>query len=199
VLARAITAGDYAHLAEQHPAVQRAAAELRWNGSWYEVGVAVDPFGQAEAPAGLLGEIERHLYRYRRIGHDVAVRLAQYVALDLVLEVCVKRSFLRGHVKADLLERFSTRRLPDGSLGFFHPDALSFGQGISLSQIVAAAQTTPGIESVTVVKLERLFEGPRGEIEAGVLPIGPLEIARLDNDPNFPENGRIRFEMRGGR
>ncbi|MEA3275621.1 MAG: putative baseplate assembly protein [Pseudomonadota bacterium] len=199
VLERAITPDDYAELAAQHAAVQRAAAELRWNGSWYEVRVAIDPLGQAEADASLLEEIEKHLYRFRRIGHDLAVRPARYVALDLVLDVCVKPSYLRGHVKAALLERFSTRCLPDGSFGFFHPDELSFGESISLSRLVAAAQKIPGVESVKVTKLQRLFEGPNGEIEQGLLPIGPLEIARLDNDPNFPEYGRIRFELRGGR
>jgi predicted phage baseplate assembly protein len=199
VLERAIIPDDYARLAEQHPGVQRAAAMLCWNGSWYEVRVAIDPLGQAVADEALLGEIEKYLYRFRRIGHDVAVRPVHYVSLDLLLEVCVEPGFLRGHVKAALLERFSTRCLPDGSLGFFHPDKLTFGQGISLSRIVAAAQTLPGVQSVRVARLERLFEGPNGELEQGVLPIGPLEVARLDSDPNFPENGRIQFDMRGGR
>jgi hypothetical protein len=198
-LARAVTPADYAELAGRHTAVQRAAAELCWNGSWYEVRVAVDPLGRAEADAGLLAEIETGLYRFRRIGHDLAVRPARYVPLDLVLRVCVGSRFLRGHVKAALLERFSSRCLPDGSLGCFHPDAVSFGDDVSLSRLVAAAQAVPGVESVTVAKLERLFEGPDGELEEGLLPIGPLEIARLDNDPSFPENGRIRFDLGGGR
>ena len=199
VLERAITPSDYARLAEQYPKVQRAAAELRWNGSWHEVRVAIDPLGRAEADAGLLDEIEEHLYRFRRIGHDLDVRPACYVPLDVVLEVCVGRGFLRGHVKAALLERFSARCLADGTRGFFHVDALTFGNAISIGRLVAAAQGVPGVESVTVTRLERLFEGPHRELGEGVLPIGPLEIARLDNDPSFPENGRIRFELRGGR
>jgi hypothetical protein len=32
-----------------------------------------------------------------------------------------------------------------------------------------------------------------------VLKLGPLEIARLDNDPDFPENGSLALDMRGGR
>ena len=127
LLERAIVPADYAQLAGQYPGVQRAAAELRWNGSWYEVRVAVDPLGQAEAAAALLEAVETYLYRFRRIGHDLAVRPARYVALDIVMEICVQPDFLRGHVKADLLQRFSARCLPDGTLGFFHPDALSFG------------------------------------------------------------------------
>lgn len=199
VLERAVTADDYAALASAYPGVQRAAAEIRWNGSWYEVRVAVDPFGGAPADSALLATVKRHLFRFRRIGHDLAVRPAHYVALDILLDVCVKPGFLRGHVKAALRDRFGAGRPPNGSPAFFHPDSLTFGQGISLSRLVAEAQAVPGVASVAVTRLERLFEGPSGEIANGLLPIGPLEIARVDNDPNFPENGRIHFKMRGGR
>lgn len=312
-LQRAITADDYARLAERHPKVQKAAATLHWTGSWYEVLVAIDPradvelqeglaaattafadavrqtaleryldmeelrtapggemaervagaleelwtsvernappdrlvalvneklkqlwedrvtvaeegYGRLEpqiaklaaelehavsvlavrdvgAPAGhrLLREIWDRLYPYRRIGHDLAVAWARYVALDIEMEVCVRPDFLRGHIKAALLGLFGNRALPDGRRGFFHPDNLTFGDGIFLSRLIATAQAVPGVESVGVTTLERLFEGPNGEIEAGVLPLGPLEIARLDNDPDFPENGRLRLQMRGGR
>ena len=64
---------------------------------------------------------------------------------------------------------------------------------------MAAAQAVEGVESVEVTRLERLFEGPNGELPAGVLKIGLLEIARADTDPNAPENGRVTFVMRGGR
>ena len=87
----------------------------------------------------------------------------------------------------------------DGSPGFFYPDQLTFGTGVSLSRLVAAAQALAGVESVTVTRLERLQLGPNGEIERGNLPIGPLEVARLDGDPDFPEHGRIRLDLRGGR
>jgi hypothetical protein len=147
----------------------------------------------------LLDEIEQSLYPYRRIGHDLVVAWAQYVPLDIELTICVRPDFLRGHVKAALLGLFSNRALPDGRRGFFHPDNLSFGDGIFLSQLVATAQAVPGVESVTVTTLQRLGEGPNHEIENGVLPLGPLEVARLDNDPNIPENGQLRLEMRGGR
>ena len=188
-LHRAITADDYARLAERHPKVQRAAATLRWTGSWYEALVAVDPSGDAVTDDRLLEEIEEHLYPYRRIGHDLVVARARYVPLDVELEVCVRPDFLRGHVKADLLDLLGNRALSGGRRGYFHPDNLTFADSIFLSHLVAAAQAVPGVESVAVTKLERLFEGPNREIENGVLPLDPLEIARLDNDPNLPENG----------
>ena len=200
-LERAITPDDYAVivLREFPNKVQRASAQLRWNGSWYEMLVVVDPLGREEADAALLNEIEGRLYRYRRIGHDLVVRSAKRVSLDIELLICVLPGYLRGHVKAALLDVFSNRMLPDGRLGFFHPDNLTFGEGIYLSKLVALAHAVTGVESVKVNKLQRLYEPSNGEIENGVLPLGPLEIARVDNDPSLPENGRLTLDVRGGR
>jgi len=200
-LQRAIMPEDYAAIVMRDFAdeVQRAAAVFRWMGSWYEVLVAVDPLGQVPADRALLGKIETHLRDFRRIGHDVVVRAAVYVPLDVEMTICVHPHFLRGHVKAALLGLFSNRRLPDGRLGFFHPDQLTFGEGIRLSRLVAAAQAVDGVDNVVVTRLEHLHQGPNGEIEAGLLKLGPLEIARLDNDPSMPENGRLKLSMEGGR
>lgn len=200
-LERAITADDYAAIVmRDFPSkVQRATASLRWMGSWYEMLVAIDARGQETADTELLQTIARHLHRYRRMGHDLVVQTAVYVPLDIEMSVCVLPHMLRGHVKAALIALFSNRRLADGRFGFFHPDNLSFGDGIYLSQLVAAAQAVSGVESIVVTKLERLDEGPNDELENGILPLSPLEIARLDNDPSLPENGRFKFTLRGGR
>lgn len=200
-LERAITADDYAQLVMQHfpTKVQQATATLLWTGSGYEVWVTVDPFNKETVDRKLLENITTDLEKYRRIGHDVIVQRAAYVCLDIAMRVDVKFDYLRGHVKAALLDIFSNRILPDGRRGFFHPDNLTFGQGIALSQIVAQAYSVPGVESVSITKLERLFAGDNQEIEAGFLPIGSSEIARLDNNPNFPENGKFTLDLRGGR
>ena len=198
-LQRAVSAEDYASIAERDPRVQRAAASLRWTGSRYEVQVAIDPLGSAEASPQLLQDIASYLYRYCRIGHDLRVLPAHYVALDIALTVCVLPHYLRGNVEAALLDVFSNRLLPTGRRGFFHPDNLTFGDDIYLSQLVAAAQAVPGVENVEVTKLQRLFEMPNQEIQNGVLPLSPLEVARLDNDPSFPEHGKLVLDMRGGR
>lgn len=200
-LRRAVIADDYAAIVQRDfsGVAQRAAATLRWNGSWYEALVAVDQFGRERADDALLGEIAKDLYRYRRMGHDVRVEPARLVPLDIAMTVCVRPHYLRGHIKAALLDLFSARVLADGSKGFFHPDNLSFGDGIYLSKLVAAAQAVTGVESVEVTKLERLFEGHDGEIENGVLPLGPLEVAELENDPSFPEHGKFTLTVGGGR
>ena len=201
-LERAITRDDYAALAQQIAPVkvqQAAAAPLRWTGSWYEVEVAIDPVDSEELDRDLRELIEAGLHRYRRIGHDLRVQPAEYVPLDIKLLVCVLPHYQRAHVKAELLDRFSNRLLPAGKSGFFHPNNLSFGEGIYLSKLVAAAQDVAGVESVVVKRLQRLYESPNNEIENGVLPLSPLEVARLDNDRNFPEHGTLWLDVRGGR
>jgi predicted phage baseplate assembly protein len=199
-LQRAVVADDYAAIVERDfSAAQRAAAELRWNGSWYEALVAVDQFGKEEADGALLDAIAARLNRYRRIGHDVTVRTAQLVSLEIAISVCVRPHYLRGHIKSALLDLFSSRVLADGRKGLFHPDNLSFGEGVYLSKLVAAARAVAGVESVEVTKLRRFGAGDNGEIDAGVLPLGPLEVARLENDPNFPEHGNLTLTLGGGR
>lgn len=212
-LQRAITAQDYADIVmRDFPSqVQRAAATLRWTGSWDEVLVAIDPRNTDVASPQLIAQIKQHLYLYRRMGHDLVVKSAVYVPLAIAMHICVLPDFLRGHVKAALMDAFSSRRLANGQLGFFHPDNLTFGTGIYLSQLVAAARSVPGVMSVQVTRLKRLeyvanpastpaiAESSSSEILNGVLPLGALEIARLDNDPSFPENGVLKFDIGGGR
>ena len=200
-LQRAIIADDYATIVQREfkDKVQRAAAKLRWTGSWYEVLVAVDPFGQEEADSELLDAITKRLHRYRRMGHDLVVKSARRVPLDIEMLVCVLPNYLRGHIKAALIDLFSNRTLPDGRKGFFHPDNLTFGEGVYLSKLVAVAQAVEGIESVHITRLQQFNEPDNQEIEKGVLPLGPFEIARLDSDPSVPENGKLTLDVRGGR
>jgi hypothetical protein len=210
---RAVTADDYARLVESgFPGrVRAAAATLRWTGSRYEVLVAVDT-GQEEPadpqeeedgaePAGeeLRREIRRYLERFRRIGHEVKVEWAEPVALAVGLYVCVLPHALRGQVRAALLAALGNQPLAGGRTGFFAAANLGLGQPVDVSRLVAAAQAVPGVESVAVARLERLGEGPAGELEQGYLALAPLEMARLDNDPRWPANGKLDLALRGGR
>jgi hypothetical protein len=190
--------------------LQGAKATLRWTGGWYEALVAIDPMNTEQPPAELLSEIRTYLEPYRRMGRDVTVARANYVPLDLALSVCVLPDYLRAHVEEALLQVFSNVVQPDGSNGFFNPNNLTFGEGIYVSQIVAAAQAVTGVASVSVTRLQRYqvsahpyppaFGIAGGAVpQFGVLTLGPFEIAQLDNDPSFPENGRLELNLRGGR
>lgn len=198
-LQRAITAEDYATIAARHPRVQGATAILRWTGAWYEVLVAVDPKAKAETDEKLLVEIECMLRPFRRIGHEVRVNKAAYVPLDIEMKVCVKSGYLSAQVKAELIDLFSNRALADGRVGFFHPDNLTFGAGIMLSKLVALAQSVTGVENVVATRFQRFGELTGRELADGILKLSAMEIARLDNDRQSPENGKIKFNMVGGR
>ncbi|KMS75328.1 hypothetical protein ACM01_10070 [Streptomyces viridochromogenes] len=196
---RAVTADDYAALASALPGVQRAAAELRWTGSVQEAHIAIDAYGTGAPSAELLASVAQSLESYRRIGHDLVVGAARLVPLDIALSVCAEPGHQHGQILAELYRVLGNGRLADGRLGFFHPDALTFGEPVRLSRLVAVAAAVPGVASVQVTRLQRLFEPDRGEKEDGVLRLGPLEIATCDNDPDRPENGRLAISLGGAR
>jgi hypothetical protein len=196
---RAITADDYAELAQRNSDIQRAAADLRWTGSWYEACVSVDPLHTTELDAHLSRRIAASLEKFRRVGHDLAVGAARYVPIELAIHCCVLPHYAAGQIKAELAKVFSDRRLSGGRLGFFHPDRLTFGNDIYLSQIVAAAQAVEGVASVKVTSLRRQHEPEGDALGSGVLRLSAMEIAQLANDPNYPENGKLTLKAEGGR
>jgi hypothetical protein len=198
-LRRAVTAEDYATVAGGLSSIQSAAAELVWTGSWYEASIAVDEFGSDEARPELLQGVAASLHDVRRLGHDLAVKPARSVPVDLRVEVCVDPHHSRGALKAAVLDVLGNQKLRNGRLGLFHPDRLTFGTGVRTSEIVALVQTIPGVISIEVTRLRRLDRPDAGELAAGLLPIHRLEIARLSGDPSLPENGRLVVVIGGGR
>jgi hypothetical protein len=197
VLDRAITPEDYATLAEQCRGVQKAAARLRWTGAWYEVRVAIDALGTDQPTPAFLNHVREHLHRYRRIGHDLEVVAATYVPIAVGIDVRVLPGYLNAHVRAVLLQTLGTGTLPDGTLGFFNPDNLTFGQSIYASQLLAAVQTVDGVAHAQVTELRRL-DSPVKSPAPQMLSIGKLEIAQMDNDPDFPGRGRLWLKVGGG-
>jgi len=202
---RAVTVDDYAAMAERHPEVQKAAASLRWTGSWYTVFVAVDRLGGRAVDAPFKSEMLQFLERYRLAGEDLEVDTPLFVPLDIEWTVCVLPGYYRSQVKQDLLNVFSSRLLPDGRRGFFHPDNFTFSQPVYLSQMIALAMQVPGVQWVDAEdvpgkpnRFRRWGQPAQGEFAAGFIPIQRLEIARLDNDPSLPENGKLDFFMEGG-
>jgi hypothetical protein len=197
---RAVTEADYALAAERHPDVQRAACTRRWTGMFHTMFITVDRRGGKPVTDEFEQELRGFLERFRMAGYDLEIDGPRYVALDVTMNVCVMPGYVRTDVKRALLEAFGTRESPDGSRGFFHPDNYTFGQPVYLSQMIARAMQVPGVDSIDVPAhgFKRLGETPHGERDAGFLPVHRLEIARADNDPSLPENGRIDFVVKGG-
>jgi hypothetical protein len=179
--------------------VQRAAATARWTGSWSTVFLTVDRLGGLEVDENFEEEMRLYLERFRMAGHDVEIDGPRFVFLEVEMRVCVEPEYFRGDVKSVLLDVFSDRTYPDGRRGVFHPDNFTFGQPVYLSPLYAAAQAVEGVASVEITRLQRLRSESRQALDEGFLPVGPLEVARLDNDPNFPERGVFRLIVEGGK
>ena len=202
---RAVTEADYGTIAVRYPQVQKAVATLRWTGSWYTQFVTPDRTGGRLVDAPFRAGIGAFLDNYRLAGYDLEIGPPVFVPLDIAMTVCISPGYFRANVEHALLGVFSNRDLPDGRRGFFHPDNFTFGQPVYLSRIIAAAMQVPGVHWVDTDdrppkpnRFQRWGQAPAGETAAGEIDFGRLEIARLDNDPNAPENGRIQFFMEGG-
>jgi len=195
---RAVTEDDYAEVAQRQGQVQRAAATFRWTGSWHTVFVTADRLAGKPVDAPFETGLRNWLERYRMAGYDLEVAGPVPVPLELGLHVCVSPGHFRPDVEAAVLTVLGTGVLPDGQRGLFHPDNLTFGQPVYLSGVYAAVHAVSGVESVEVHTFQRQRQPQTSGIEAGVLPMGRLEIARLDNDPNFPERGVLDLTMGGG-
>lgn len=196
---RAVTPADYAEVTERATEVQRAAATFRWTGSWHTVFLTVDRLGGLDVDAEFERRIRDHLERFRMAGYDLEVDGPHLVPLEIEMDVCVDPEHFRSDVKRVLTEMLSNGTLPDGRRGLFHPDNFSFGQTVYLSPIYAATQAVDGVASVHITKFQRQgVDDPRPR-EEGRLELDRLEIARLDNDRNFPERGVLKLNLGGGK
>ena len=76
-------------MAERDPQVERAAASLRWTGSWYTVFVAAEPHSGGNLPPPLAASLIQELEKYRLAGQDLDIDSPHYMSLDIALAVCV--------------------------------------------------------------------------------------------------------------
>jgi hypothetical protein len=196
---RAVTEADYAGVTERDKRVQRAAATFRWTGSWHTVFLTVDRLGGLIVDDPFKNAIRDSVERYRMAGCDLELDAPRFVSLQIEMHVCVKPDYFRSDVKAALLEVFSNRILPDGRRGVFHPDNFTFGQTVYLSPLYATAQAVVGVQSVLITKFQRQGNDATDASKNGLLPMGRLEIARCDNDPNFAERGVFVLTLGGGK
>lgn len=204
---RAVTEDDYAKAAEKHPEVDKAVATFRWTGSWHTVFINIDPKGRTDITKDLEARVRFHISRYKLAGYDIEIDAPRYVPLEIEMNICVARDHFRAHVKEAVWEALSNRELQDSQKGFFHPDNFTFGQALYLSEIYAAVEKVDGVDSAEVKRFICLHESDpepnrpttKRNMDRGYISMERLEIARLDNDPNFPENGILRLNMWGGK
>jgi hypothetical protein len=161
--------------------------------------ITVDRVGGIPMDDAFEAEMVRHVDRYRMAGHDTEFDDPIHVSLEIDLLVCVQASHFRADVRAGLLQVLGSGVLPDGRRGLFHPDNFTFGQTVYLSALYAAARTVAGVGSVQVTKFQRQGNDDPQPLADGFMKLGRLEIARLANDPSFPEHGVLRLTLFGGK
>ncbi|MGM7667145.1 baseplate J/gp47 family protein [Microbacterium sp. A93] len=202
---RAVNTQDHQDVAEAVDGVQRAVARRRWTGSWHAVEVMVDPVqdrGSSLAPdPGLPGRVLERLESRRMAAIDVEVRRPLWVPVRLTLTGCVLAGYRAVDVAFRIRRLLSAGVLPDGTRGLFHPDRLTFGTPVRLSDVVGTAMQVPGIAWIEPTQLRRLTDTDvqaRGHLLAGLLQAGAREVIRCDSDPNQPEFGRVEVTLGEG-
>lgn len=197
---RAVTAADYIEKTELHPEVQKAAARFYWTGSWYTVYIIIDRKAGLAVDEEFKEAIRLHLEQYRMAGYDLEIRQPEFVPLQIVMKVCVTDGYYKSEVRKSLIKAFSNGVQANGRQGFFHPDNFSFGQPLYISAMYKVAMELDGVSSVELTTFNRWAKENESltNLKNGYIQPAELEILRLDNDPNFPENGKIDFIMLGG-
>ena len=196
---RAVTPEDYAAFTAAEPGVQQAAARPRWTGSWHTQTITVDRHDGLPLDTPFETALGAAIERYRMAGHDINFRNPVFVSLHLELQICVSRNYFRSDVQQALLEIFNSGVRRDGSLGLFHPDKFSFGQTVYLSPFLAAARQVRGVSSVQATRFSRQGDPDKKALSDRMIRLGKLEIARLENNPNFPEHGVLELILLGGK
>ena len=196
---RAVTMADYAAVTEMNPQVEQAVANLRWTGSWYTVFIAVEPQGGGNLTPALQRALKANVNRYRLAGQDLELDSPQYVSLQIELSICVDPNYFQADVEQMLLQVLGNQILSNGQKGFFFPDNFTFGQTVYLSPIYAAARSVPGVVTVRAVTFQPQGVNTSVYLTAGEIQLGSLQVARLDNDPNYPDHGQLTLDMEGGK
>jgi hypothetical protein len=198
---RAVTADDYANALLQGVRQEgqtftplHAKAQFAWTGSWNTVVVSVD-FADRQPLATIPARrqaLEDALNAKRLAGYDVIVEDPRYAPLHIGLVLHVKPDFFVKQVRQSVEQILGTN-------GFFSASRFGFGDPVRLSDLYAAVLGVEGVQYITMSHFKRLGDRYPEETAQGVIEIGPLEIARCDNDPSHPENGVLSLRTCGGK
>ena len=188
ILLRAVRNEDYRTILEQRETIQQANAVTRWTGSWATDFVAVDPVGTLVLLDDLRREIEVELDCIRQAGRQVCLRDADYVPVDVKVDVCVEPEAANAAMVRAITKALKT---------FFDPDHFTFGTSLIRSDLEATVQCVPGVRGVEMIEIRR-----RGKADFEPMPAqldtAPHQILQLANDPARPERGFLEISAHGG-
>lgn len=187
---RCVSEEDTVRLAAEHPEVLRAVARHHWDGSARTATVYAQRTDGREVDDTFAERLRAHLEPCLLAGWRLAVRGPRWVPLDAAVTVRLEP----GVAVERVVRRFVQERLGHGEQ-VLAPGDFGFGEPLYASRITARIMEVPGVADVRVDALHRWGRPPAGELEAGLVPVGPLEIVRLDNDPDAPQRGIFRLSF----
>jgi len=196
---RAITMQDYADVMERNSQIENAAATLRWTGSWYTVFITAEPDNNLPMSKTLRHSLTRSANEFRLAGQDVLIEPPQYVSLSVALTVCVAPGYFQRDVQKTLMQVLGSGSLATGTPALFNPCNFQLGQAVYLSPIYQAARQVAGVQSISADTFEPQGMNTSIYLQKGFIPMGPFQVARMDNDPSLPANGQLQLTMMGGK
>jgi hypothetical protein len=196
---RAVTMADYATVAEANAQVGDAAAMLRWTGSWYTVFITAEPKTGGSLSNTLRRTLTQYVNRFRLAGQDIKLEGPNYVPLDIALTVCVDPDYFQSDVQQALAQALGSGTLPNGQPALFSAGYFQLGQTVYLSPIYAAARQVAGVQTVTATVFQPQGVDTDIYLQTGEIPLGPFQVARMDNNPSLPNHGQLTLVMQGGK
>jgi hypothetical protein len=180
---RAVTAADFAALAQNVPGIGRAVAVApSWN--------YVDLYAVDSAGSRLTDELRATLIRYfeerRMVTTLVSPRDPVFVSIHLEVNVQVEPTFYRQDVQL---------RVEQSLRSLFHVNRREFGQSFYLSRVFEAVEAVAGVEAALVTTFSGERSDPPGE------PTSPDEAATgliQLRDREFPRLGTLTVNVTGG-
>lgn len=199
-LCRCVTQEDYSRMAERNPEVRRAVTRHSWTGSWATAFLYVQRRGGKSVDSYFQARLREEMDPYLMAGWDLEIRPPHYVPLDVHMTV-----WLDEEIRAESFhqkfffwqaEKNASRSVPgETAWDLFDPDRFTFAQPVYASEFIARAMQIRGVVDAKIHVFRRWGEPSRGELEAGMIPMGPLEIARLDSDRSAPQHGTFRLKI----
>lgn len=186
-----ITEEDYATMAMRYPGVLQASANIRYVGMWHTAFIYVRRDTFEPLSAEFRSRLNDFMQRYRQAGYEIDFRDPFFVALTVELAIYLKPG-QRALIVQDAINQVLSNQINrDGSHGFFYPANFGLGQPVYRSNLISALMSIAGVLRVEVTRFGR----SDGESNVAEIPMGPLEVAELQNDPAHPDRGSLSVKV----
>ena len=204
---RAVSAADYAALALSYPGVAKASAA--WvNRDWKTLKALDHPYVQlvvATTDQQPLTEQPTFAAKLRsfldqRRDPNVSLRITDFmpIHMQLVASVEIDDAFPQQATLGKVQSALNPVINPDGSIGFFAFERLSFGESLHLSAVYAQLQSVPGVKDALITTFRRLDTDSDPATVRDSIFIRPTELGVILNDPSQPDKGSLTISGTGG-